>query len=202
MKLLRTAPAADVRYWQTREFSVNLHLVIKRNEMNAYDDLDIYNGNAEHDMMVDYDYHVNTGEVGNYSDDRPSSFAHISANSRQSNTQSPYDPRKRLKRYRRRISFLQSKIEEDKKLIQNIERKKQSSELTHKLFRLYRFQKQQAEYRIEKSSKKIAKLQENIPSLKAAIIQGDNKAITIISVMLTCSIIIYFSILFTTIIEV
>lgn len=170
--------------------------------MNAYDDLGTYNGDAEHDMMVDYDYNVNTDEVGNYSDDRPSSFAHISANSRQSNTQSPYDPRKRLKRDLKRISSLQSKIEEDKKLIQDIERKKQSSELTHKLFRLYRFQKQQAEYRIEKHSKKIVKLQEKIPSLKAAIIHADNEAITIISVLLTCNIIIFFSILFTTIIEV
>lgn len=28
--------------------------------MNDYDDLDIYNGDAEHDMWVDYDYHINT----------------------------------------------------------------------------------------------------------------------------------------------
>ena len=31
--------------------------------MNDYDDLDTYNGDAEHDMMVDYDYHVNTDEL-------------------------------------------------------------------------------------------------------------------------------------------
>lgn len=31
--------------------------------MDGYDDLDIYNGDAEHDMMVDYDYHTNTGEL-------------------------------------------------------------------------------------------------------------------------------------------
>lgn len=27
------------------------------------EDLDIYNGDAEHDMMVDYDYHINTDEL-------------------------------------------------------------------------------------------------------------------------------------------
>lgn len=28
-----------------------------------YDDLDAYNGDTEHDMWVDYDYHENTGEL-------------------------------------------------------------------------------------------------------------------------------------------
>lgn len=31
--------------------------------MNEYDDLDIYNGDAVHDMEVDFDYHINTGEL-------------------------------------------------------------------------------------------------------------------------------------------
>ena len=31
--------------------------------MNQYDDLDTYNGDAEHDMWVDFDYHENTGEL-------------------------------------------------------------------------------------------------------------------------------------------
>lgn len=160
-----------------------------------------YNGDPEHDMWVDYGYHANTGELNDYFGYRQYSYAPISVNTRQSN-QSSNNPRKRLKRDLKRISSLQSKIEEDKKLLQDIELKKQSSELTNKLFRLYRFQKRQAEYRIEKSSKKIVKLQEKIPSLKAAIIHGDNEFITIISVLLTFTIIIFFSILFTTIIEV
>lgn len=162
----------------------------------------MYNGNTEHDMWVDYDYHANTGELNDYFGYRQYSYAPVSVNRRKSNNQSSNDPRKKLKRDLKRISSLQSKIEEDKKLIHEIEWKTQSSELTHKLFRLYRFQKQQAEYRIEKHSKKLAKLQEKIPSLKAAIIHGDNEFITIISVLLTFTIIIYFSILFTTIIEV
>lgn len=160
-----------------------------------------YNGDPEHDMWVDYGYHANTGELNDYFGYRQYSYAPISVNTRQSN-QSSSNPRKRLKRDLKRISSLQSKIEEDKKLIQDIELKKQSSELTHKLFRLYRFQKQQAEYRIEKSSKKIVKLQENIPSLKAAVVHENNKLITIISVGLTCEIILLFSMLLTTIVEV
>lgn len=31
--------------------------------MNDYDDFDTYNGDAEHDLMVDYDYHINTHEL-------------------------------------------------------------------------------------------------------------------------------------------
>ena len=31
--------------------------------MNNYDDLDTYSGDAEHDMMVDYDYLINTDEL-------------------------------------------------------------------------------------------------------------------------------------------
>ncbi len=31
--------------------------------MNEYDDLDIYNSDAVHDMEVDFDYHINTGEL-------------------------------------------------------------------------------------------------------------------------------------------
>ncbi len=31
--------------------------------MNEYDDLDIYNGDAVHDMEVDFDFHINTGEL-------------------------------------------------------------------------------------------------------------------------------------------
>lgn len=31
--------------------------------MIDYDDLNIYNGDTEHDMWVDFDYHVNTDEL-------------------------------------------------------------------------------------------------------------------------------------------
>lgn len=31
--------------------------------MTDYDDLDTYNGDAEHDMWVDFGYHENTGEL-------------------------------------------------------------------------------------------------------------------------------------------
>ena len=31
--------------------------------MADYDDLDAYNGDTEHDMWVDFDYHENTGEL-------------------------------------------------------------------------------------------------------------------------------------------
>lgn len=31
--------------------------------MNEYDDLDIYNGDAVHDMEVDFDFKENTGEL-------------------------------------------------------------------------------------------------------------------------------------------
>ena len=31
--------------------------------MNEYDDLDTYNGDPVHDMEVDYDFHINTGEL-------------------------------------------------------------------------------------------------------------------------------------------
>lgn len=37
--------------------------------MNGYDDLDTYNGDAEHDMMVDYDYHINTRDLTETFDD-------------------------------------------------------------------------------------------------------------------------------------
>ncbi len=30
--------------------------------MDTYDDRDVYNGDPEHDMYVDYDYQINTGE--------------------------------------------------------------------------------------------------------------------------------------------
>lgn len=170
--------------------------------MNDYEDLNTYNGDAQHDMWVDYDYHANTGELNNYSGDRQSSYAHRSVNPRQSNTQSIHNPRKRLKSNLKRISSLQSKIEEDIKLIHDIERKKQSSEPNPKLLRLYRFQKRQAKYRIEKCSKKLAKRQEEIPSLKAAIVYENNKLITIVSVLLTCEIIFIFLMLITTIVEV
>lgn len=33
------------------------------------DDLDTYNGDVEHDMMVDYDYHINTDELPEVFDD-------------------------------------------------------------------------------------------------------------------------------------
>lgn len=31
--------------------------------MNEYEDLDIYNGDAVHDMEIDYDCHINTGKL-------------------------------------------------------------------------------------------------------------------------------------------
>lgn len=31
--------------------------------MDEYEDLDAYNGNVEHDMWIDYDYHQNTEEL-------------------------------------------------------------------------------------------------------------------------------------------
>jgi hypothetical protein len=37
--------------------------------MSDYDDLDVYNGEPEHDMWVDYDYNANTGELDYIDDD-------------------------------------------------------------------------------------------------------------------------------------
>ena len=37
--------------------------------MNEYDDLNTYNGDAEHDMWVDYTTNQNTGELEEYFDD-------------------------------------------------------------------------------------------------------------------------------------
>ncbi len=37
--------------------------------MDDFDDYSAYNGDATHDMMVDYDYHQNTGELSEYFDD-------------------------------------------------------------------------------------------------------------------------------------
>lgn len=170
--------------------------------MSGYDDFDTYNGDVGHDMWVDYDYHANTGELDGRFDDSPAPFAPTSFNRRQANTQPSCNPRKRLKRCLRRISSLQSKIEDDKKLILDIDCNKLRSESKPKLIRRYRAQKQQAIYRIETSSKKLAKLQEKIPTLKAAIVYEDNKAITLISVVWTFVIVLYFSVLFSTIIEV
>lgn len=31
--------------------------------MDEYEDLDTYNGDSVHDMEVDYDFHINTGEL-------------------------------------------------------------------------------------------------------------------------------------------
>lgn len=31
--------------------------------MNEYDGFSTYDGDAEHDMNVDYDYHINTGQL-------------------------------------------------------------------------------------------------------------------------------------------
>lgn len=162
-----------------------------------------YNGDTEHDMWVDYTYHVNTSELYDYFDDSHSSvYEPNSPKPRQSNTQSSYGPRKRLKSYLKRISSLQSKIEADKKLIHDIDWRTQRLEPAPKLSNQYSVQKQQAEYRIEKCSKKLAKLQKKIPSIEAAIINEDNKAITILAVVLTCGIIFLFLMLLTTIIEV
>lgn len=36
--------------------------------MVEYDDYGAYNGDPEHDMMVDYDYHQNTDELSEYFD--------------------------------------------------------------------------------------------------------------------------------------
>lgn len=37
--------------------------------MTDYDDLDTYNGDAVHDMELDFDYHINTGELPEYFED-------------------------------------------------------------------------------------------------------------------------------------
>ena len=34
-----------------------------------YEDLETYNGNVEHDMWVDYDYHENTDELSEWLND-------------------------------------------------------------------------------------------------------------------------------------
>ena len=37
--------------------------------MDEYEDLDQYDSNPIHDMYVDYDYHINTGELADCFDD-------------------------------------------------------------------------------------------------------------------------------------
>jgi hypothetical protein len=37
--------------------------------METFEDLDSYNGDTEHDMWVDFDYHKNTGELPEIFDD-------------------------------------------------------------------------------------------------------------------------------------
>ena len=37
--------------------------------MDEYDDLDVYNGDPVHDMYVDYDYHINAGELSDIFDE-------------------------------------------------------------------------------------------------------------------------------------
>ena len=37
--------------------------------MTDYDELDTYNGDPVHDMEVDYDFHINTGELSDIFDD-------------------------------------------------------------------------------------------------------------------------------------
>ena len=37
--------------------------------MEDYDDLGSYNGDVEHDMWVDFDYHENTGELSDLFDE-------------------------------------------------------------------------------------------------------------------------------------
>ena len=37
--------------------------------MDEYEDLDAYNGDTEHDMWVDFDYHENTGELSDLFED-------------------------------------------------------------------------------------------------------------------------------------
>lgn len=37
--------------------------------MSEYDDMNTYDGNAEHDMWVDFDFYMNTGEMAEYFDD-------------------------------------------------------------------------------------------------------------------------------------
>ncbi len=44
--------------------------------MDELDDLSIYDGDPVHDMYVDYDYHINTGELDNIFDEpTPDDFA-------------------------------------------------------------------------------------------------------------------------------
>ncbi|MCH5346806.1 MAG: hypothetical protein J1E63_06825 [Muribaculaceae bacterium] len=42
--------------------------------MDEYDDMSMYNGDAEHDMWVDFTYHQNTGELDELFDDDDNSF--------------------------------------------------------------------------------------------------------------------------------
>lgn len=42
---------------------------LKITTMDEYDDLSVYNGDTYHDMEVDYDYDVNTGELSEWFDE-------------------------------------------------------------------------------------------------------------------------------------
>lgn len=152
-----------------------------------------YDGDTEYDMWVDYAYYVNTDEPHDPFYDGPSPIYAPATPARRQTVGKPCsDPHKRLKSYRRRISSLQSGIEKDKKIIYDIDCNNQRSEPTPKLLKRYRIQKQQAEYRIEKSSKKLTKLQKKIPSLEAAVVHEDNMSITVVTVVLTCAIVFLF----------
>ena len=40
--------------------------------MDEYEDLDVHNGDAEHDMWVDFDYNENSGELSDLFEDADS----------------------------------------------------------------------------------------------------------------------------------
>lgn len=46
-----------------------LKIVSVRINMDALDDLGTYDGDTVHDMYVDYDYQINTGELGYVDED-------------------------------------------------------------------------------------------------------------------------------------
>jgi len=56
-----------------KDVNTKIYLTIKidRNQrkMETFEDLDSYNGDTEHDMWVDFDYHKNTGELPEIFDD-------------------------------------------------------------------------------------------------------------------------------------
>ncbi len=60
--LYENTPVFGVVFRETKtDFNFNM-------TMNDFDDYSANDGDATHDMMVDYDYHQNTGELSEYFD--------------------------------------------------------------------------------------------------------------------------------------